>query len=122
MVGIERIKKNFEFTRVYKRGKSQSDKLLVVYVKKNGLSFNRYGISISKKVGKSNKRNKIKRRLKEILRNIDKSSFLKTGYDIVLVVRIGSRLATYKELSISYYQIITKLRILVDEMANDLSN
>ena len=59
------LKKNKEFSYVYRRGKSVANKnLVLVYVKKktNGLKV---GFSISKKIGNAVVRNKTKRRLKE---------------------------------------------------------
>jgi len=56
-----------------------------MYIRKNELDYTRLGVSVSKKVGKSVVRNKIKRRIKEIVRtNYDK---IKKGYDIVFSVR-----------------------------------
>lgn len=57
---IYRLKKNFEFTIVYKRGKSFANELLVMYILKNRrnkdrdfLAYSKVGISVSKKVGNS---------------------------------------------------------------------
>jgi len=56
-----------------------------MYIKKNDFNFSRLGVSVSKKVGKSVVRNKIKRRIKEIIRtNYDN---IKKGYDIVFSVK-----------------------------------
>src|SRR3712207_8208848 len=71
-----KIRKNSEFRIVYKRGKSFSNKLLVLYVKRNGTNFNRLGISVSKKVGKSVIRSRVKRLIRESYRL--NSSNLKT--------------------------------------------
>src|SRR3712207_8572250 len=76
-----KIRKNSEFRIVYKRGRSFSNKLLVLYVKRNGTNFNRLGISVSKKVGKSVIRSRVKRLIRESYRL--NSSNLKTGHDFV---------------------------------------
>lgn len=47
-----KIRKNKEFRHVYRRGKSYSNKLLVLYVCKNRYNINRLGVSVSKKLGK----------------------------------------------------------------------
>lgn len=47
----EKIRKNTEFRAVYRKGKSFSNSLLVLYIYKNHKEFNRLGISVSKKSG-----------------------------------------------------------------------
>ena len=48
------IKKDSDFRKVYKHGKSFANKYLVMYILDNKSDFNRVGISVSKKVGKAN--------------------------------------------------------------------
>ena len=43
------LKKNIDFQKVYKEGKSKANKYLVMYVLPNDLGINRLGISVSKK-------------------------------------------------------------------------
>lgn len=80
-----KIRKNVEFRAVYRRGKSFSNNLLVLYIYKNKKNINRVGISVSKKVGKSVTRNKVKRLIRENYRL--NSSNLKAGYDLVFIAR-----------------------------------
>ena len=47
------LKKNIDFQKVYRNGKSKANKYLVMYVLPNNLSINRLGITVSKKVGNS---------------------------------------------------------------------
>jgi len=68
---------------------------------------NRLGVTVSTKLGGAVQRNRIKRRIKEIYRlNEDK---LPTGYDIVIVARMRSRFAGYRELEASVMSIFVKL-------------
>lgn len=59
------IKKNYEFQYFFKRGSYFSGKYLEIYVHDNNSNVNRLGIIVSKKVGKSVIRNKIKRLIRE---------------------------------------------------------
>ncbi|MFW6305881.1 MAG: ribonuclease P protein component [Bacillota bacterium] len=81
---MDRLKKKRDFNRVYNRGKSLATGNLVLYYFPNNLSENRVGFSISKKIGKAVVRNKIRRRLKEILR-IKKN--IKKSYDFIIIAR-----------------------------------
>ena len=90
------LKKNFEFKRVYARGKSRITPAVVVYCRKNRSGESRLGITVSTKVGKAVVRNRIRRRLREIYR-LRESAFL-PGYDVVLVARVKAAFATYSQL------------------------
>ncbi len=79
------IKKNREFQRVYKEGKSKANKYLVMIILKNEGDKNRYGFSVSKKVGNSVERHRLVRLMREIIRKSD-DSFLKS-YDVIIVAR-----------------------------------
>ena len=62
------ISKNFEFLNVYHHGKSYANRYLVMYLLKNGSSENRYGITVSKKVGNSVVRHRVTRLIRESIR------------------------------------------------------
>jgi ribonuclease P protein component len=85
MLSTQSLRRNVDFLRVYKRGKSTVTKYFVIYILKNRMPYNRLGITVSKKVGSAVKRNRAKRLLKESHRKIDPC--LKKGFDIVLVAR-----------------------------------
>jgi ribonuclease P protein component len=85
MSKLPSLKKNYEFHKVYGKGKYASSRALVVYVLKNRKDANRIGITTSKKVGNSVVRNRYRRLVRENLRLIMPS--LPKGFDIVIVVR-----------------------------------
>ena len=95
MIFTQSLKKNKEFLEVYQKGDSFANKYLVMYVLKNNTIKNRLGISISKKVGNSVKRNRLRRLIKENYR-LSEEKYQK-GLDIVVVARISSRDIGYKE-------------------------
>ena len=88
------LKKNSEFLKIYKKGISKVNKFLVIYFLKNDLGENRIGYSVSKKVGNSVVRNRVKRLMKESYRL--NSDNLKKGYDIVFVARVRMSKADFK--------------------------
>ena len=65
MAKLVTIRRNMEFSKVYNRGNSRANPVLVMYVLKNGMEYNRIGITVSRKVGKSVVRNRIKRLIKK---------------------------------------------------------
>ena len=77
------IRKNEEIQKIVKSSKKFVNKYFIVYFKENNLSYNRYCVSVSKKIGKAHTRNLFKRRVKNILmkNNINNSK------DYVIILR-----------------------------------
>jgi len=85
MVKTVSLKKNHEFAKAYKKGKFYVGKHLILYVVKNNIPVNRLGITVSKKIGKSTVRNRMKRLIKESYRFYE--GYTIDGYDFVFVAR-----------------------------------
>ena len=85
----ESLKKNKDFQKVYKKGKSYANKYLVMYVLKNELEKNRIGISVSKKVGNSVIRHHLTRLIRESYRLHE--DVFDSGLDIVIIARNSAR-------------------------------
>ncbi len=79
------LRKNSDFQTVYREGRSYADKYLIMYVRPNGTRRNRLGISVSKKVGNSVIRHRIKRLVKENYRL--KEDQFQCGLDIIIIGR-----------------------------------
>ena len=110
MSKIQGLRSNMEFKRVYSKGKTYWNRNLVLYVKKNELGHNRVGYSITKKVGNSVVRNKIRRRMKEIYRlNFHK---LKGDYDIIIIPKKNVVNISYRELESAMLHILQLAGIL----------
>ncbi len=82
---FEKLGKNPKFQEVYRTGKSKANKYLVMYVKTGESGPNRYGFSVSKKVGNSVVRHRITRLLRESVRKND--ALVKKGNHIIIVAR-----------------------------------
>ena len=109
----ESLKKNYQFRFVYNRGKSIANRLLVMYVVRNGTNGYRFGISVSKKVGNSVVRSRITRLLRESYR-LSESKFL-AGYDIVVIARASAKEATYKEVESALMHLLNKQKLIKSE-------
>ena len=92
----ESLKKNKDFTTVYRRGVSKANKHLVMYVYNNNTDQNRIGISVSKKVGNSVVRHHLTRLIREAYR-LNEEMF-NSGLDIVVVAREASASATFSDI------------------------
>lgn len=93
---MESLKKNKDFQRVYRTGKSFANKYLVMYIAENNLNKNRIGISVSKKVGNSVVRHHITRLVRESYRI--KEEHFQSGYDIAVIARNGAKDVGFHEI------------------------
>ena len=89
---IYRLKKNFEFRIIYRRGKSFANEILVMYILNNKKNkdkdfnfYNKIGVSVSKKVGNSVVRSRCKRLISESFR-LNYDHIIK-GYDFIFIAR-----------------------------------
>ncbi len=74
----------------------------------NKLSLSRYGLSVSKRVGKAVTRNRVKRLLREVLRLTP----LEPGWDIIFIARSGAASANYAELEKSVVSLLSRAQLL----------
>ena len=81
---FETLKKKSDFEKLRKEGKVFKSKYLILYIlprqEQNKL---RAGFGIGKKIGKAFQRNKIRRRLKEVLRKVS----IPFGIDVFIIAR-----------------------------------
>ena len=104
------IKENYEFRRMYSKGRSGVSSYLVVYFRPNKRGNNRLGVTVSAKLGHAVVRNRIRRRIREIFRlNQPK---LKQGYDMIVVARGRCVKASYQEMDRAFLSVCRKLDLL----------
>lgn len=107
---FQKIKKNSDFLNVYHYGKSCANKYLVMYVLKNNLGENRFGITVSKKVGNSVVRHRVTRLIRESIR-LQEANFLEE-YDIVIIARNTAKDRKYKDIEGALLHLGRKQNIL----------
>jgi ribonuclease P protein component len=71
-----------EFKSVYQRGAKRFSRSFVVFALPNGLAESRFGLTTPRKLGKAHDRNKIRRRVREIIRKSEYAMPL--GFDWVI--------------------------------------
>lgn len=109
------IKENYEFRRLYSKGKSAVTPSLVIYCRKNGRGCNRLGITASKKLGHAVERNRARRRLRELFRL--SQGDMPQGYDVLLVARGKTARAPHRVLQRDYDTARRKLGLVVEQEA-----
>lgn len=85
MLYTETLNDNKDFLTLYKKGGFTASKYTVIYVKPNGKPFNRLGITAGKKIGNAVCRNRAKRLIRQVYRDVELS--LPVGIDMVIVAR-----------------------------------
>lgn len=91
----ESLKKSKDFQKVYNKGNSYANRLLVMYVLENHTDKNRLGISVSKKVGNSVIRHHVTRLIRESYRL--QEDMFNSGLDIVVIARNTAKDISYHE-------------------------
>ena len=99
-----RLKKNKQFAYIYKHGKAVfSNHINLIYIKSKYKPL-KVGFSVSKKIGKSVVRSKVKRRLSEGFRSLMPN--VNPNYNYIFIAKNGIE-------SLDYWQILTEIKSLI---------
>ncbi len=90
-----RLRKHAQYCRVQSRGRRLGGKFLLVIFAPSSFLNVRFGLTVSKRVGNAVTRNKVKRRLRDILRH---HKAVLGGLDVVWIARAEAASATYADL------------------------
>ena len=106
-----RIKKNEEFQKVFKNGKSVANRQFVVYSleKKDQQDF-RIGLSIGKKIGNAVTRNRVKRYVRQAFLELNEE--VKSGYDYVIIARVPAATLDFHETKKSLEHVLKVGKVL----------
>ena len=110
MRGEQYLTKTAQYGLVYNKGSAWADKLLVIKTLPNGLSLSRYGLSVSRRVGKAVVRNRVKRLLREITRIMP----LKPGWDIIFIARAQASGASFADFQHSVRRLLSRAGLLAE--------
>ena len=111
MRGEQYLTKKAQYASVYDKGSSWVSQEIVIRALPNGLDLSRYGITVSRRVGKAVVRNRVKRLLREILRQTS----LKPGYDIIFIARATAATTNYSSLGKSIDRLLYQAGLIAGE-------
>jgi ribonuclease P protein component len=106
----KRLAKRREFLRVYDAGRKLFSRYSVLFFAANGLPYSRIGITATKKSGKANVRNRLKRWTREVYRrqrgplDIDSRSL-----DVVVNVKPNAVQASWSDYSIDLRRALKRV-------------
>jgi ribonuclease P protein component len=92
---LDMLRARSDFAALQASGRSRSHRILTVRTRPNSLGHDRYAISTGRAVGNAVTRNRVRRRLREILRGAPRAA---RGRDILVVCRPGAAEADFQEL------------------------
>jgi ribonuclease P protein component len=107
-----RLRKHAQYCRVQSKGRRIGGKFLLVIFAPSSFLDVRFGLTVSKHVGNAVTRNRVKRRLRDILRH-QKSTLSRSSLDVVWIAKAEAASASYHALKqevISLMQRILRSR------------
>jgi len=100
------IKKNEDFKKILDQKKVYRNNYFNIYIERNFNKENKFGLSVSKKVGNAVIRNKIKRQLKSI---IDSKKDFQNYHDYIIIVKRSVLETNYLEMKNELLKLINKI-------------
>jgi len=92
-----RLVRRIEYDAVYREGRRRSSREFAVFLRPNGMELSRFGWSIKKALGNAVRRNRMRRRIREILRLHRQE--IAPGWDIVIHPRSSVDTAEFSALA-----------------------
>lgn len=114
---MQSIKKNSRFRQIYAEGKSRADRYLVMYRSRSRDGEAHLGITVSGKIGHAAVRNRIRRRIREIIRL--NGGRIIDGYDIIFVARKPAPDADYRTLEKSVLKLMGECGLLKEGSSDE---
>jgi ribonuclease P protein component len=110
MSALEMLRSAADFQQIQGQSRTRAHPALLIRYRPNGLDRTRYGISTGRRVGSAVVRNKVRRRLRTILRQLEAE--VKPGWDILIVTRPAAAQATQTDLGAALTRVMASAGLL----------
>lgn len=107
---LNMIRSPLDFQALQAGSRSRSHHLLALRYRRNDLDATRYGISTGRRIGPAVVRNRVRRRLRTILRGM--AGRIPPGWDVLIVARPGAANASQLELAQGLERLLRSAGIL----------
>ncbi len=102
------VKESKIFDEVIETGKKIKNYNFIIFYKEIKESPTKYGITVPKKVGKAHIRNKLKRKVRSIIRIYNKT--YEKNYNCIIIIRNSCLDLSYQELNNSLQYLLNKIK------------
>ncbi|RPJ02930.1 MAG: ribonuclease P protein component [Chloroflexi bacterium] len=99
-----RLHRQEDFHRLRATGRVWRHPFFILSVTSNNLPHNRYGFVTSKQLGSAVTRNRIRRRLREVMSRAH--PFLLSGYDLALIARVPVAGQSYQAITVAVHGLL----------------
>jgi ribonuclease P protein component len=107
----DRLRKQVDFQRVRREGRSWAHPLVVLWACRNDLDYSRFGFSAGRSVGSAVVRNRAKRRLREIVRR--EHPQIARGWDVIVQARAPMAEAEFDAVVAAVRQVLGRASLMV---------
>ena len=106
------LKKNYEFSKVFSKGKYYSGKTIEAFILNNRESSNYLGLAISRKSGHAVQRNRAKRLIRENYKILENKIY--SGYSIIFLWKKKAEIkeAEYHQINKDMIYILKKAKVI----------
>lgn len=102
------VKNERDFDRIIKKGNYKKNKSFIIYYEENNLPYDRFGVSVGKKLGNAVYRNKYKRKIRAIVDNYKKLYI--NHKDYIIILRGNTKNKSYQELNEDFLFLMNNIR------------
>src|SRR5687767_2875906 len=112
MAALDMLRSTVAFRAIQTDSRSRSHPLLLLRYRGNDLEQTRYGMSTGRRIGAAVVRNRLRRRLRTVLRGLD--GRVARGWDVLIVTRAAAADARQADLEVALRQLLGAAGLLVD--------
>ena len=105
-----RVRSRVDYLKIQRSGRKIRGRYLILLTSKNNLSISRFGITVSRRNGNAVKRNRIRRKIREVQRQNRHRIF--PGNDVVIIARQGVSGASYQQIETEYLHLAHQADLL----------